>query len=192
LVRLLKPCNCNFSIDLTITPVVGCNYYLAARVFDRSAEPMPRVHETEKPLHRSLDFDDFIVMCDLGRFPKHNRCGTIFLGGKLNGSINRRIAQPFTFDDEMHMDPSKHFRIGFRPLGLELQFTIPHVMPPFPEDVDDVERRAATHSHQQHFHRTHAEIPAARFRRSIHDDRVATAGLGQKQRIFNPFDARFH
>jgi hypothetical protein len=90
------------------------------------------------------------------------------------------------------MYPREHLWRLLGPFSLKLYNAIRHRLTGLPQNVHHIKCRAATHPEQEHFHGANAKISATTLWRAVHDHSVATAGLADECRTFNPFYPCFH
>ena len=132
------------------------------------------------------------AMRHLGDGSQHDRGRAVFLLGEFDSPLHLGWREISALDSIIDMDGGEDLRIGFGPFSRDFDFTVGHLLAPFPEDLNDVEGRAAAEAYEQHLHRADPEIAAALVRSSIHHDRMAAAGFPDKHHAIDQFNPRSH
>ena len=100
--------------------------------------------------------------------------------------------EPLAADGEVDVDLGEHLGVGVGAGGVDVYDAVGDLLAAFVQDEHDIERGTAAEAQQQHFHRPHAEVFAARLGRAIHDDAMAGFALADKADPFDEFDTGFH
>jgi hypothetical protein len=95
--------------------------------------------------------------------------------------------------DKMEMDAGEHLSGLSRSMPRLSQPTQSVTFcRPFTQDRDDIVRCASTRCREHGFHGPRPEVATAPLGAPIHEDCVATLGLGQEAYILDPLDSELH